>query len=184
MSSAVNELWKEIEAWLEKNAPMVMEGLREGANAESILEMTSVFGSNIPQEYLDSLRRHNGEAELSDYQYLSTTSLISNASRLCERMKAGEFSEHEIFDPEAGIIENSWWSKFWIPFAKDSGANYFCIDLNPGPNGMLGQVLRHERLAGPVVTEFASFTDWLTDYRGKLLSGYYQVNEDGLIEEA
>lgn len=184
MTSAVDNIWEDIEAWLENNAPMVMADLRDGADPETIQEVEAVLAIDMPHDYLVSLKRHNGEAELSDYQFLSTTSLLSNWKRLCERLDSGEFSEHEIYDPDAGTIESSWWSRFWIPFAKDSGANYFCIDLKPGPNGISGQILRHERLAGPVVTEFSSFSDWLADYRDKLLSGYYQVNEDGLIEEA
>lgn len=43
-----------------------------------------------------------------------------------------------------GKVAGVFFDARWLPFAQDSGGNYHAIDLSPGPNGVLGQIIALE----------------------------------------
>lgn len=98
--------------------------------------------------------------------------------------KEGVFSNRIVDGEETGVIQDLWWHEFWIPFAEDGGGNFLCIDMAPGPNGNLGQIIQVERDDGAFETEFKSFSEWLKNYRDGLFSGKFMVNDEGTIDEA
>lgn len=66
-----------------------------------------------------------------------------------QRASAHEVSSflHGIYGAIAsdGTCRAAVWSKGWIPFVEDGSQNYLCIDLDPGPRGKAGQVVRWKR---------------------------------------
>jgi cell wall assembly regulator SMI1 len=72
----------------------------------------------------------------------------------------------------------------WFPIAIDSYDGAICIDLNPGPKGMPGQLLYMMYIgdgkSGPYYTGISSFTDLMKQYLKLLKSGKAEV-EEGII---
>ena len=175
-------IWTDIEAWLQTNAPARAAELPSGAAADAIAGLSDAIGRALPIDYATSLSIHDGGGDLSDYTLLSIEDVAKNWARLNDRAQSGAFDAMSVHNPTAVIIQTHWWDAGWIPFAKDSGGNYLCLDLNPGTNGIAGQVLRFEREAGPGPAGPASFKEWLAEYRDGLQSGAYAADEDGFIQ--
>ena len=127
--------------------------------------------------------RHDGDVYVHDYNYLSLEGVFTNWSLLTEQSEQGVFKEREVFDGGGGVIQSSWWHRAWIPFAEDGGGNLLCIDMAPEANGVVGQILKMELGAGPVVTQHVSFLAWLESYSNNLKRGVYAVDEDGHLSE-
>ncbi|HUE78396.1 MAG TPA: SMI1/KNR4 family protein [Sphingomicrobium sp.] len=177
-------IWQDIEKWLNKNAPDRASELMPGADDVEIAKVAKITGYSLPDDYAESLGVHDGEADLSDYTYLSIETAMDTWKRLKKLEQEGAFADRSIDDPKTKTIKPVWWHSAWFPFAKDSGGNLFCVDLEPGPQGTRGQVVRFERSMGPATTEWQSFTKWLCDYRDRLHDGTYAVDEDGFIQDA
>jgi cell wall assembly regulator SMI1 len=180
----VSDIWADIKTWLERHAPDRARELCPGAAQSAISQLEATIGQNLPGDYVASLSIHDGNASLSDYVYLPIEEIVDTWARLCDLERAGSFAGRDIDNPQAGTIRERWWHPAWIPFAKDSGGNLLCLDLDPGPHGTFGQVLRFERGMGPGPAGPSSFQAWLVGYRDGLEGGAYIVDEDGFIREA
>mgnify|MGYP001029453832 CR=1 FL=1 len=58
-----------------------------------------------------------------------------------------------------GKVRGEFFNAGWLPFAQDSGGNYHAIDLMPGPNGVVGQVIALEYQDGQGPFLYASSLD-------------------------
>jgi uncharacterized protein len=179
----VKSVWVEIEDWLRAHAPDRARELRPGAEPDAIRGLEATIGRRLPGDYAASLAIHDGNADLSDYSYLSIEGVTETWTRLREREHGDAFAGRAIDNPDSGMIQPKWWHSGWLPFAKDSGGNLLCLDLDPGPNGKFGQVLRFERSMGPGPADLSSFLEWLVEYREGVRSGKLQVDVDGFIRE-
>ncbi len=178
-SKDIIEIWIGVEKWLRDKSPSRYAELQLGAEDRKIHEVEMLMGKSIPDDYKSSLLRHNGNAALSSYTYLS----IENAISLYSAMNEREIIEREIDDPESQLIQPKWWHYGWLPFAEDSGGNLLCIDLDPGPKGKFGQILVVEADMGPGPAGFDSFCAWLSDYHDGLQTGRFYADEEGFIYE-
>jgi cell wall assembly regulator SMI1 len=176
----IANLWQRIEKWLAQHAPDRLKELNEGASDRSIATLEKTIGRKLPADYAASLRLHDGNAYLTTYQYLDSDSVAAN----WEAWVQLENDSRPIHDPSAGIIKPKWWHRGFVPFAEDSGGNFHCLDLDPGPKGTVGQVIIWEMTMGPAPSGQDSFTTWLTDYASGLANGRFQVDDNGFIFEA
>ncbi len=82
------------------------------------------------------------------------------------------------------ILTEHVFDKAWFPIAIDSYDGAICIDLNPGPKGIHGQLFYMMYTgygkSGPYYTGFASFSDLLKAYLNLLKSGKADI-EEGII---
>jgi cell wall assembly regulator SMI1 len=101
-------------------------------------------------------------------------------SEYAELLDSGDLARPaESEDETARLV---WWSKAWIPFAEGPGGDLLCVDLDPGPKGHNGQVIRfwhdepwRHQLA-PSVGEF------LGGYLQDLGRGQYRVGKTGSVD--
>lgn len=183
VEAAIQNTWNQIERWYAENAPRILENLRNGASDEDISNFEARVGLPLPDDYKASLRLHDGDAYVHDYNYLSLEGVLNNWLLMTEQSEQGVFKEREVFDAGGGIIQNTWWHRAWIPFAEDGGGNLICIDMAPEADGVVGQILKMEMQLGPVATQYKSFLEWLASYKNDIYGEVYEVDEDGYLIE-
>jgi cell wall assembly regulator SMI1 len=179
----IQDLWKEIEKWYKENAPNALEKLKEGASDEQINEFEAQVGVSLSDDYKASIKTHNGDVYVHDYNYVSFDKALKRWSMMNELNEKGTFTGRDVTGSEGSIIQHMWWNRAWIPFAEDGGGNMLCIDMAPGANGTEGQILRMEIQSGPEPTQHMSFLAWLQSYKDDLYGGKYEVDEYGFIVE-
>lgn len=180
----INEIWDDIELFFKENAPDMLRTINAGISALALTTFEKYIGFMLPDDYKISLQRHNGDVYLYSFCYLPLD-VVQEKWEMMKRLKTeGVFSNRIVDGEETGVIQDLWWHEFWIPFAEDGGGNFLCIDMAPGPNGSLGQIIQVERDEGAFESKFKSFSEWLIDYRDGLNSGKFVVNDVGTIDEA
>jgi cell wall assembly regulator SMI1 len=91
--------------------------------------------------------------------------------------------DDNISDPEDGV-KNDWWNPLWVPFTFDGSGNHTCIDLDPAPNGSVGQVIRmwHDAPCGELYA--SSFTEYISNYILGIETGKYVYAKGwGLVDK-
>jgi cell wall assembly regulator SMI1 len=171
----IRAVWSDLEKWFAANkATATTAALRKGATDEDIATLEKAFGGPVPKDLAESLKMHNGRASIDRYALMPVKSIISSF----EDSPAGKPEDPDREKKVKAVA----WSKGWLPFAEDSGGNRFCIDLDPGDNGKVGQVIRWElalRSAGP--TPYASFGAWLDAFRKDAQAGKCEVDDEGFV---
>jgi cell wall assembly regulator SMI1 len=180
---AIQDIWREIEAWYKKNVPGILENLKHPASDEQIKEFEARLGISLPPDYRASLKTHNGDHNFHDYHYLYIDGALKKWQMLTKLGEDGTFEGWRVEEAHRGIIQNTWWHRAWIPFAEDGCGNLLCIDMAPGANGVEGQVIRMELRTGPESSGHKSFFSWLQRYKDDLYAGRYEVDEFGFIIE-
>jgi len=180
---AIQNSWSEIEEWHRANAPRLLENLQDGASDQQIDEFEAATGVSLPEDYKASLKLHNGDVYIYDYQYLSLDGVLNKWLMMTHLSADGVFDGRNPVDAGGGVIQNTWWQRGWVPFAVDGGGNMICIDVAPAANGIVGQLLYMELQSGPGISQYKSFREWLERYRDDLHRGFYTVDEDGYLVE-
>lgn len=183
VETTIQNIWNDIKEWYTENASSLLENLKDGVSAQELSEVEERVGLALPDDYKASLRVHNGDVYIHDYNYLSLDKVLDRWLRMTQKSEEGAFEGREVFEAGGGIIQNTWWHRGWIPFAEDGGGNLICIDMAPDADGVVGQILNMERQSGPVVSEYTSFLEWLEHYKDDLYDGVYEVDEDGYLIE-
>ncbi len=183
IEGGIQNIWCDIEEWYSKNSPNLLASLNAGISSLELSELESLLGISLPNDYKCSLKIHNGEVYFHSYSYLSAKSVTSTWKVMNQLYKEGVFDDRELVDNEGQIIDNAWWHPNWIPFAKDSMGNQICIDMAPGINGVVGQIIYLEMEEGPLVAPYRSFFEWLMNYRDGLYNNIYEITEEGFLYE-
>nr|BFE57657.1 hypothetical protein GCM10020063_021830 [Dactylosporangium thailandense] len=143
------------------------QGYAPGYSEEEILAAEQQLGVRLPED-LRALYRlvhdDSGESGLLDPFVLAPLDVLVEWNRKNHPgYHDGPFDDAVIFDcVPSGHVRRVSSSNGWVTFARDYGMNFAAVDLDPGPLGRIGQVVRHGRdVWSPVEYVTASVTDLL-----------------------
>lgn len=179
----IRSIWSCIETWLATEAPSVLTSLNAGASDGEIASFEAKTGLTLPTDVRQSYQVHNGAVDVGLFGGLIFLSL-EQARRERAMMNDIGFGLSEdmpnVGEP-VGPIEPLWWSEAWIPFLQSASGDLICFDLQPAPNGGVGQVIEfiHDDPKRTVLAP--TFTTWLAQFSEKMATGGY-MNDDGWIE--
>lgn len=111
---------------------------------------------------------HDGGLSIFEYAGLGVADSMRVRAGLEKLREAGTFDDHEIFEQSVPLIRPVKWHTSWIPLAEDGCGNLYCIDLEPGPEGQVGQVIRWEVAGGPFASSSLLLADVLERYAAAL----------------
>ena len=176
----MNKEFERFKQWLSLNYSDGLIDLNPPATDYEIEELTKILGVELPNDFLDVLRIHNGQkgesAWLFDSQeFLSTHRIIEEFNtwkNLLDTQLQGKIST-----PDEGV-KNDWWNTNWIPFTSDGCGDHYCLDLSPTDAGIKGQIITlwYESSEREVVAP--SFSLWFEEYVNQLYSGELLYSEE------
>lgn len=181
----MNKEFDKFKQWLADNYSDGLLDLNPPATNCEIEELRSVIGVDLPDDFIDMLKIHNGQkgesAWLFDSQeFLSTHRIIEEYNiwkNLLETELQGKISNSD------NEIKNDWWNINWIPFTSDGCGDHYCFDLSPTKTGTKGQVITlwHELANREVVA--VSFFAWFEEYVQQLYSGelFYSKEYNSIV---
>lgn len=156
-AAPVAKSWKRIEVWLKKHAPAIQAALRPPATEEALQAVEHLIGQPLPPDVRESYLIHDGQefggTDVSGVFFgMSLMSLTEGEGvAWCWQYRiADDPANFDENDPEVresfttfpeGAIRLARMRPGWIPLYWDSGLNFFGIDLEPGPSGVIGQVI-------------------------------------------
>ncbi len=137
----MQQIWARLEAWLQANAPEMLEMLQPGALDEQIVATERALGIQFPDVVRQSYRIHNGQTDygyglINGRELLSLERIQQEWEVWYELLTGGEFADIAS-EPDAGV-RSDWWNACWIPLTYDGAGNHDCLDLAPGEGGTVG----------------------------------------------
>jgi cell wall assembly regulator SMI1 len=99
---------------------------------------------------------------------------------LGEKLDRNEFAGIEVI-ADIGIAP-VFWHKGRIPFVSNGGGDYYCLDLAPGEEGVVGQIVSFNHETGERWLVAPSLRMWLSDLVQELQAGRLRYEEGkGLV---
>jgi cell wall assembly regulator SMI1 len=170
-----------IATWSETNFPQVLDTLNSGATEEEILELENQIKIELPSSFKELYKWHNGQKSgtypglFYGLEFLSLLEVSANwqewAQLVDDDINKNILSQS--YSP--GKIKEIYANKKWIPFAFDWSGNYLGIDLDPGKQGTIGQIInfgRDEDVKFVFAENLESFLNWFIT---QLESGNYII---------
>ncbi|WP_096327437.1 ankyrin repeat domain-containing protein [Nannocystis exedens] len=119
-----------------------------------------------------------------EYTLLELPQAYDRWSGLNDLVDQGVFKEAKprALAEDQDSIRFVWWSRGFIPVAEDGGGNLMCADLDPGPGGTRGQIIKWEKTEGPLGPLAENIGAYLVDYRNSLEDGSLAFDESGFLE--
>lgn len=165
-------IWKTIERWDEDHRNGIpISRLNSAARESDITDLTTKLGVQLPNEFLDSLRRHNGTADwtrsfnhgtllsaMEILQELDETRAIFNDLREAEQKQFTGTTYLSL--SSIGAVKPEFWSDKWIPFHITDWSKT-CFDFNPAEGGSIAQIIEVNWEGGEVKVIFQSYIEFL-----------------------
>lgn len=185
----MQEIWARIEAVLRVTEPELLATLAAGATHEAIQEAEARLGVALPPDVCESYSIHNGSGEFgllpSEY-YAAVSVPLEPLHSLDEIVRewqmwqewSQKYSSDESVSSE-GPIKFIRHNPRWLPVSWDGGGGNLCIDLDPGPQGVMGQVIYLDHL-DPVCVAAVSWRTFLESFAERLESGRLRFGNEEL----
>lgn len=176
----MNKEFERFKQWLSLNYSDGLIDLNPPATDYEIEELTKILGVELPNDFLDVLRIHNGQkgesAWLFDSQEFLSTHRIIEKFNTWKNLLNTQF-QGKSSTPDEGV-KNDWWNTNWIPFTSDGCGDHYCLDLSPTNTGTKGQIITlwYESSEREIVAP--SFSLWFEEYVEQLYSGELIYSEE------
>ena len=194
---SVTKSWETILGWVQNNAPDATGNLRSPASEEQLAACESALGVELPKAFRHLYLLHDGEEEAGGACVLDNQHRLMPLEEIVEQAQTrrdfAEATEKKSFadwraDIEDGLLAVSGpvkaldYSPGWIQFTETpfsfslSGKDYCrCIDLDPAPGGVVGQIIEIDEtdLVYSIIAD--SFEEYLARYAVELIAGRYAV---------
>lgn len=158
------------------------------ATDKDIKAFEKKLGKNLPEDFAAYLKSNDiAIAFDSGYFALSFGRIVKIWDAMRKQLEEGLFDEKlkalkkkDNGNWNGDYIKKVWWSRLWVPFAKDDEGNIKCIDLDPGKKGDVGQVISvyDAKGLGPFATDFDSFSSYLIEQSFIYHDGEYELEKD------
>ena len=191
--SNIMQLWTRLETWSKENAPAMLSELNPGATDEQLDKLEKSLGRSLPDDYRDSLRIHNGEADGWPFRVFADMGSYHSCDALLEDRSAyleiAEDQDDDFEDEDGDVItvdgpvKPVTFHKAWIPIMNSNGDIYWALDFAPEAGGVDGQVIEVdiEGCSWRVVAN--SFGELMSKYVAALEAGEYEIDSEGLATE-
>ncbi|MEF2276784.1 SMI1/KNR4 family protein [Deinococcus sp. YIM 134068] len=137
-----------LDAWLAAHVPAIHATLRPGASDAELDALASRTGLELPEGFRTLYRWHDGQERAGTGFALGLEFLpLEGVGREWEMWrKIGETSpelndETPSTSRPPGAIWDAYTTPGWLGFLADGSGNSVGLDFNPGPAGMVGQVI-------------------------------------------
>lgn len=128
--------------------------------ASSLAEVEAVLGAALPAELHELYA--SGVEEIGDVRLLPIDEVLRVRSWFVELEESPQFWEQFVrYVGPPGAVRTVLWHPMWVPFGNNDMADSLCVDLAPGPNGRIGQVIQVCQDGEPLLHLADSVADWL-----------------------
>jgi cell wall assembly regulator SMI1 len=180
----MNDTWIRLERWLEKHDPILLDTLNGPATAAALDQAARHLGVQLPEDLRASLLRHEGQSDtpgLMDWRLFCLDEVVGEWNTYQED-SVGPYAAAMAASvtPHRGI-RDVYWSPRWVPVAGLGSSDVVCVDLDPAPGGVAGQVIMRWK-SGDREVLAPSFGAWLAGLAGDMEAGRCMVDEEGFLE--
>jgi cell wall assembly regulator SMI1 len=181
----VTKSWGRIRSWLSKHAPKIISNLNPPATDREILDAEKRFGIEMPTDWRDLYRGHNGMNSDSNMGSLFYGMQFLTLERAVQEYKNSTAPVENVFPVRAGdaaIRKEDIHNAKWIAFAHDGGKTLLRVDMNPAPTGNSGQVIFTDHADDTAILLNLSLAELMSEFVQQLEDGRYFLSKEALAE--
>lgn len=178
---SIQEIWTDIETWYKGNTPRLYRMLRAGASDRQIRRLERRIGLALPEDYIDSLRRHNGGSFIDNYLYLGIDEVLERWAALRDVLRHERFQDDEEISDSDDISDARPGQSALVPIAEHIAGVIVCVSLTPISLLTKGIIVEIDISEGTWTSAYETFTDWLESYRDDLYQDLYKIDENGYL---
>ena len=175
-------IWRQIETWLEANAPKILEDVAGAATATDIEDAEKQLGCRLPRALRDSYLIHNGSIDLGlfdGWDLLPLKSVVDTWKFLKGLQKQSILDMDG--ETNSDFVKPVWWHERWIPLFHDRCGNNLCLDLVPKRGGKRGQLVSYYHDADDRFLIADGLESYLRLFADRLSANRYFVNKRGTL---
>ncbi|MFD1888041.1 SMI1/KNR4 family protein [Paenibacillus wenxiniae] len=140
---------EEIKSMLRGKLSSLESSLLASASDEDISQAEQAMNVTFPAQLKQLYRLHNGESHSGPglffgLQFLTLEEMV-NEWKIWSDLQEEYADMGDHYSIPADWIKEQYINRQWIPFCHDGGGNHLGIDLDPGPDGIVGQVINFGR---------------------------------------
>lgn len=181
--------YERFERWLSAHRPAILANLLPPAPDRELRLLETTIGASLPPSFVNLYRWRNGQRDLGQggafygLAFLSISDVIEQWETWNEvilemsegDMRALDESQSSVIP---GVVKELYANRLWIPFAHDWGGNHIGVDLDPGPNGRVGQVINFGRDEEAKFVLGESVDDFIDRIATELEAGNFVIDEE------
>lgn len=202
--ASVAGLWRRLEDDLGRRAPAALTTLGPPAGIEEIRRAEAELGLAFPDDFVASLREHDGQLPLGDpwgpgpasfwlvpnswsedgesYATGGPLECVDHIRVLSRRYRRGLFPPDVMSTMEVEGPVRREGGHSWVVFLDPGCGDVLALDLEPAPGGHRGQVVAINHDPPALFVLAPSYHTWFRDLVERYESGRYSVTErDGLL---
>jgi len=182
----MNETWLQIGKILSAIAPEIAQTLNLPASQDQVSSLEQRLDVSLPESFKSYLLTFDGQ-HLDYLMPLLGYNCFLSIKEIIEfwEMQVSTFEDEEII---SHLTENKvkpmFWNKKWIPISDFEASNRLILDLDPGKNGLSGQIIKHYPgvdLESNEIVVANSFDEFSKEILKRLSENKFKIN-DGVIE--
>jgi uncharacterized protein (TIGR02996 family) len=193
LAASVRSAWMRIEAALRATMPDLLLALPAGASSEAVAAAEQRLGVELPADVRASYAVHDGSGGEYDgagivpseyYGVMAVPQLsldeLVRTWEMWQEWRCDDTTIDDRRDPPEGSIRADSYNARWVPLTWDGGACNLCIDLDPAPGGVSGQVIFLDHLRPKCVID-EGWWAFLERYAADLESGRLRFEGGELV---
>lgn len=179
--------WDRIERWLAAHAPGILAGLNPPATLQRIREVERLLDCEFPPDVVDSFLIHDGQTAdspgvIAGDELYGLDDILRSWTTWKDLIDKGTFDGNE--SESDGVTSSLWYDLRWIPLTHEPGGDELCLDLNPGPEGVHGQIIQMIHDAPDRYAVAPSYGTWLTELADHFEAGLFELDDEGFLRKA
>jgi cell wall assembly regulator SMI1 len=180
--ACVEGAWKRLETWYREHCPDILDGMGPGATPEEVRAVEQTIGRSLPEELRQSFAIRNGVHEgcLSNLDFLTLEQVLNAWNFWDEYCRLDAFrnlSREWCTSIPRNAIRLDLYDRDWVPLVSGPVMNHLGIDLDPGTEGLPGQVINFGYEQDRKAVLAWTWGWFLTDLAEELERGNFQFHE-------
>ncbi|MHB0818217.1 SMI1/KNR4 family protein [Stutzerimonas stutzeri] len=181
--ATIKNSFESIHTWLSNYAPKILSSLQGPAEKNKLSELEALAGEQLPSGLVELYSIHNGISPdvlanlFFGLPFIPLENTISQIKSY-EMPIDGTALKHA----DSGIKSSFTFSHKRIPIADDSGTCIICIDLDPDPEGIKGQIILIDSDYSVAIKLANSIEELVAKFSEDLALGKYSLQEDALAD--
>jgi cell wall assembly regulator SMI1 len=183
---SVKAAWKRLARWSKAHLPQEGRPGNPPVTVEQIREFEATVGVRLPADVRQSYRLFNGQCPGPGIIYGLAVEELRNCLNSWKHWVKGwarnvqdgsdrDFNESCQSFPD-GFVRPVYFNSKWIPLTYDGSGNHIAVDLDPGPKGVHGQVIKFGPDDHDHTVLALSWGQFLTDIADELEAGNFRID--------
>jgi cell wall assembly regulator SMI1 len=169
-----DQLWDRIEALFAREVPDMKAALRPPATQSQLEAAESHFGVRLPDDIRHAYLRHDGcvgsggksNHLLAPYFDWRPLEDCVDQWDILKRLYDESSPDEDMYPTDeenwpTAVVRPWLGSPLWIPFGGTNTESCLCIDMHPGPAGIVGQLIESSGFPEFYSPSFDAYLNWL-----------------------